>query len=72
MSSSDWISVKDKLPNVDENVFICTHNGKVGVSSMYIPKDCYGNILGNKIWRGCSAMSNSITHWMEIVLPEKK
>lgn len=70
MRQSDWISVKDKLPEVDENVIVCTTNGKVCISSMYIPKDQYGNILGAKEWRGSSIMANSITHWQRIVLPE--
>lgn len=72
MKASDWISVKDKLPEVDIMVLICTTNNKCGISgisSMYIPKDCYGNVLGEKEWRGSDAMKNSITHWQKIVLP---
>ena len=74
MKASDWISVEDRLPEVDTMVLICTYNNKCGISSMYIPKDCYGNVLGEKEWRGCGAMKNAITHWQPIILPkiEKK
>lgn len=72
MKSSDWISVKDRLPEVDVMVLVCTSNNKCGISSMYIPKDCHGKVLGEKEWRGCSAMRNAITHWQEIILPKKE
>ncbi len=72
MKASDWISVKDRLPEVDTMVLICTTNNKCGISSMYIPKDCYGNVLGEKEWHGCGAMKNAITHWQPIVLPKKE
>lgn len=57
MKASDWISVEDRLPDVDTMVLICTTNNKCGISSMYIPKDCHGKILGKKEWRGCGAMN---------------
>lgn len=72
MKASDWISVKDGLPDVDTMVLVCTRNDKFGISSMYIPKDCYGKVLGDKEWRGCYAMKNAITHWQPIVPPIKK
>lgn len=72
MKSSDWISVKDRLPEVDVTVLVYTSNNKCAISSMYIPKDCYGKVLGEKEWRGCSAMRNAITHWQPIVLPKKE
>lgn len=72
MNANDWIDVKDELPDVDTMVLVCTSNEKFGISSMYIPKDCYGNVLGDKEWRGSGAMKNSITHWQPIVLPKKE
>lgn len=71
MKASDWINVKDRLPDVDTLVLVYTSNEKYGISSMYIPKDCYGKVLGNKTWRGSSAMSNAITHWQPFVSPTK-
>jgi hypothetical protein len=72
METSDWISVKDELPEVDTLVLVCTSNGKFGISSMWIPEDCYGNVLGDKKWRGSNAMRTAITHWQRIVLPKDK
>ena len=71
MKANDWISVNDRLPDVGVYVFVCANNNKCSVSSMYIPKDCYGNILGDKEWKGSTAMTSSITHWMPIVLPDR-
>jgi hypothetical protein len=72
MKASDWINVKDELPDVDTMVLVYTSNEKCGISSMYIPKDCYGKVLGNKEWCGSKAMRNAITHWQPIVSPIKK
>lgn len=72
MEASDWISVNDRLPEVDTIVLIHTTNNKCGISSMYIPKDCHGNVLGEKKWHGCGAMKNAITHWQPIVFPKKE
>ena len=30
---------------------------------MYIPKDCYGKVLGEKEWHGSGVMKKAITHW---------
>ena len=63
---SPWISVKDRLPDFGINVFVRTTNKKYGLTSMYIPKDCQGNILGDKEWHGSGVFKGSITHWMYI------
>ena len=47
-----WIKVEDRLPEVDVNVIALTSKGKVMVTSMYIPKDCRGKILGKAEWHG--------------------
>ena len=69
MKATDWISVVTNLPEIDTKVLACTSNGKVMITSMYIPQDIYGNILGEKEWHGSSKTTASITHWMPIVLP---
>ena len=69
MTKEDWINVNDALPDVDVKCLCATSNGKIMVSSMYIPKDCYGKILGDKKWHGSSSTASSITHWMYVVLP---
>ena len=61
-----WIPVKEELPNVGIPVFALTVNGNIAVSKMYIPKDCYGTILGEKEWKGSHAFKQSIVAWMPI------
>lgn len=59
-----WISVEEELPDVGISVFVLTENGNIAVSKMYIPKDCKGNILGDKKWNGSSSFRDSIIAWM--------
>lgn len=63
---SPWISVEERLPDVGISVFVRTTNKKYVLTSMYIPTDCKGNILGPKEWHGSGAFKGSITHWMPI------
>ena len=65
-----WISVEEGIPAVDIQCFVITKNGKCSVSNMYIPKDCYGNVLGEKEWKGSFSFKESIVAWMPI--PEIK
>ena len=66
-----WIKVEDRLPEVDVNVIALTSRGKVMVTSMYIPKDYRGKVLGEAEWHGSSTVTASITHWMYIELPKE-
>ena len=59
-----WIPVEGELPDVGISVFVLTENGNIAVSKMYIPKDCKGNILGDKEWNGSSSFRDSIIAWM--------
>lgn len=63
---SPWISVEERLPDVGISVFVRTTNKKYDLTSMYIPTDCKGNILGPKEWHGSGSFKDSITHWMPI------
>lgn len=65
-----WISVEEGLPDIDKQCFVITKNGKCSVSNMYIPKDCCGNVLGGKEWKGSQSFKDSIVAWMPI--PEIK
>lgn len=71
MKARNWIKVEDRLPEIGENVLCATKGGKYMINSMYIPKDCKGNVLGPKEWRGSSSVKDSITHWMPIVPPKE-
>ena len=59
-----WIPVEGEFPDVGISVFVLTENGNIAVSKMYIPKDCKGNILGDKKWNGSSSFRDSIIAWM--------
>lgn len=72
MKAEDWIKAENRLPDVDVNVIALTSRGKVMVTSMYIPKDCRGEVLGKAEWHGSSTVTASITHWMPIVLPKEE
>lgn len=63
---SPWISVEERLPAVGEKVFAIIRNHKCLLTSMYIPKDYKGNILGEKEWHGSGIMADSIIAWMPI------
>ena len=70
-TASHWHDVKEELPDINIPVLVLTHSGNVVTTSMYIPRDVNGNILGDKEWKGNRAFKRSITHWMEIPkLPE--
>ena len=50
-----------KAPSVERKVNTDINEN---VSKMYIPKDCKGNILGDKKWNGSSSFRDSIIAWM--------
>ena len=63
---SSWISIEKRLPPVGTKVLVKTKNGNCLVSSMYIPTDCKGTVLGGKQWKGSGALKDSIVKWMPI------
>lgn len=63
---SQWVSVEERLPNVGTRVLVLTSKGKILVTFRYIPKDTYGNILGEAEWQGSRALGKSIIAWMPI------
>lgn len=68
---SPWVSLNDRLPEVGEKIIVVTKNHKYLLTEMYIPKDCKGNILGEKEWHVSSAVRDSIVAWMNIPKFEK-
>lgn len=63
---SSWISIEKRLPPVGTKVLVKTKNGNCLVSSMYIPTDCKGTVLGEKQWKGSGTLKDSIVMWMPI------
>ena len=72
MKQSDWISVKDKLPSLDEVVIVCREiNDVVFVDiGTYIGRGKNGQNPSFFFER--SGLDKSVTHWQPIVLPKKK
>lgn len=66
--SQHMIPIEQELPDVNIDVLVQTKNGKYIISSMYIPKDCHGNILGEKEWKGSHSFKQSIISWRPINL----
>lgn len=67
----EWISVKDKLPDVGQNVFVCSKNGHVQEVAYSIGK--WDDLL---FWVDCleefdSVSFDQFTHWMPLPQPPK-
>jgi hypothetical protein len=70
----EWISVKDKLPEIDESVLVTdgtevTTGGYGHAVYRRQNKKCW--YMDNKDWDGMPA-KRDITHWMPIPEPPKK
>lgn len=78
----DWISVRDQLPAIDEDVLVCAVNKTTGEQSILITsmEDTlyYGASNSVKIdprWRSpyqYFSENNTITHWMPLPQPPDK
>lgn len=68
----NWIKTTDMLPDEGVEVLVITSNGKQRVVKMYIPRDCHGNVLREKEWKGSHLLKNSITHWKYLPCPPSK
>lgn len=65
-TKTQWVNVKEQLPQVGISVLVLTSNSKVSISKRYQPKDCKGNNIGTVMWRGSFTFQNSIIAWMPI------
>lgn len=63
---SSWISVGKRLPPVGTKVLVKTKNDNYLVSSMYVPTDCKGTVLGEKQWKGSGTLKDCIVKWRPI------
>lgn len=75
---SEWISVKDRLPENDDSVLVCAFTGadrQVVFEAHYwpYPTNAYGDQQG--AWQNCDhdgpyqLDSTTITHWMPMPAP---
>jgi len=70
---TEWISVKDKLPSLDEDVMVCAR-GSGGIGNTYLKDDLYAAIDALTSWKDGTEPSfrterfgyGIVTHWAEI------
>lgn len=79
MKASDWISVKDRLPELhcdvgcikfSKEVLLCVNNDDVLTARLVCDK--IDNTMFWSASRGGSYDLKEPTHWQEIVLPKKE
>lgn len=59
---NDWISVKDELPEIEDNYLVCLVNGHI----------CVGFYISETFWSaGYYSNSLEVTHWMSLPEPPK-
>jgi hypothetical protein len=77
MKASDWISIKDRLPELhfdegfikfSEEVLLCVGNNDVLTARLVCDKS--NNTKFWSVYRGGSLYLEESTHWQEIVLPK--
>lgn len=68
---SEWISVKDRLPDDKELYLICTESnfGKIDIAYYQSIGDKFSNY--EPFWQGRSSRSTRVTHWMPLPKPPK-
>lgn len=78
MKVNDWISVKDKLPKLGEDVLVCIEIDD-GIDVLQIICKGYLDAYKNPhcpigVWSidNEGIYTDSITHWQKIVLPKKE
>jgi len=62
MSKNKWISVKDHLPPIDENV-LCYVKGKIFIDLLVHSDMCYLHSTGKDAH---NYIKNNTTHWREL------
>lgn len=67
MKATDWISVKDKLPKLNERVLVCQSFNDGG---RFVRPATIVKINGNVRFYGDDGFDiDYVTHWQRIVLP---
>jgi hypothetical protein len=74
MKPTDWISVKDKLPKLEERVLVCRklEDGSTYVDfAMLVSREMHLHDID--IWYTEEGWDiEDVTHWQKIVLPKKE
>lgn len=69
---SEWISVKDRLPDDDELVLVYTKDNVMSVCPLVIA-NAFANLKNLKVWEDNNGYYVSdVTHWMPLPEPPKE
>ena len=70
MKSSDWTSVKDKLPRVNYGVLVCCQEGEeLWIEFATLKRDSFKELR----WYDASGfVLFGVTHWQKLVVPRKR
>lgn len=74
MKASDWISVKDRLPKINERVLVCRQfedNSYFISISTYTDKERIKDVSHYWWYTDDGFDIDGITHWQKIVSPKK-
>lgn len=70
MKSTDWISVKDKLPKLNERVLVCQ---SFSDGSRFVRFATPVKVIENIVYYDDDGFDiDYITHWRRVVLPRRK
>lgn len=70
MKQSDWISVKDRLPKIGEEVLVCRE--QKGEQWCDIAMSIKGYTIERVWFRLNGSPIDDVTHWQPIVFPKKE
>lgn len=69
----EWISVKDRLPNVDGEYLICVDVLGGSVYAAIFHPACRAHLPGESGWYGkFGEIKNKVTHWMPLPEPPRE
>ena len=66
---NEWISVEDRLPELDTRVIVFTTNGWVVEMTYNSNKYARRNPKPRFEWHGSPGYSNTVTHWQPLPKP---
>lgn len=74
MKASDWISVKDRLPKINERVLVCRQfeDSTFFTIATYTGKERIKDVSHCWWYTDDGFDIDGITHWQPIVLPKKE
>jgi len=72
-AEGEWISVKDKLPEIGSEVIVLKNDGNVTALARYIRYEGAKEYFWDNFYGGSNlCLQESITHWMPLPNPPKE